>query len=106
MSICNAFVLASLHETFGVVYIEALASGKPVIGTYNGGAEDIINDNNGLLVNKNDIKALGDAMVYLSDNISSYDKEKIRKECVDRFSKDKIINEVINVYSTILRKGE
>ncbi|MBS5938905.1 glycosyltransferase family 4 protein [Clostridium sartagoforme] len=106
MSICNAFVLASLHETFGVVYIEALASGKPVIGTYNGGAEDIISDKNGLLVNKNDIKALGDAMVYLSENISSYDKENIRNECVERFSKDKIINEVINVYSNILKRGE
>ena len=106
MSLCDTFVLASLHETFGVVYIEALASGKPVIGTYNGGAEDIINDKNGLLVNKNDTKSLGDAMVYLSEHIDFYNKQDIRNECVVRFSKEKIINEVIDVYKRILGKEE
>ena len=52
---CDSFVLASEHETFGVVYIEALACGKPVIGTYNGGDEDIIKDYNGIIVEKNKI---------------------------------------------------
>ncbi|MDU5105631.1 glycosyltransferase [Clostridium sp.] len=104
MSRCNTFVLASKYETFGVVYIEALASGKPIIGTYNGGAEDIINENNGLLVKVNDIDDLGNAMKYITKNINSYDAEKIRSECIDKYSKKKIINEILKVYSDLMKE--
>ena len=104
MSRCDTFVLASKYETFGVVYIEALASGKPVIGTYNGGAEDIINNDNGLLVKVNDIDDLGNAMKYVYENISLYDAEKIRYECIEKYSKKKIINEILNVYSYLMKE--
>ena len=104
MSRCNAFVLASKYETFGVVYIEALASGKPIIGTYNGGAEDIINKGNGLLVKVNDIDELGKAMYSMTKNISSYDSEKIRSECIEKYSKKKIINEILKLYSDVMEE--
>ena len=102
MSECDCFILASKYETFGVVYIEALASGKPVIGVYNGGAEDIINDKNGIIVKKDSIEDLGNAMIYISNNIDNYNKEYIRKNCMDRFSKDKITNEIIALYKKVL----
>ncbi|MBE6053346.1 MAG: glycosyltransferase family 4 protein [Clostridium sartagoforme] len=104
MSYCNAFVLASKYETFGVVYIEALASGKPIIGTYNGGAEDIINSNNGLIVKVNDVDELGSAMKYIVNNIDSYNSEYIRNECIEKYSKKKIINEILDVYNELLKE--
>ena len=104
MSRCNAFVLASKYETFGVVYIEALASGKPVIGTYNGGAEDIINKDNGLLVKVNDIDELGKAMYYMTQNISFYDSEKIRSQCIEKYSKKKIISEILKLYRNVMEE--
>lgn len=102
MSECDCFVLASKYETFGVVYIEALASGKPVIGVYNGGAEEIINDKNGIIVKKDSVEDLGNAMIYISNNIDSYNKEYIRNNCMHRFSKDKITNEIIALYEKVL----
>ncbi|MDV4150657.1 glycosyltransferase [Clostridium sp. AL.422] len=104
MSKCDVFVLASKYETFGVVYIEALASGKPIIGTYNGGAEDIINKNNGLLVKVNDIDELGNAMNNIINNLGSYNPEAIRKECIEKYSKKKIISEILNVYDELLKE--
>lgn len=104
MSRCDAFVLASKYETFGVVYIEALASGKPVIGTYNGGAEDIVNIKNGLIVKVNDIDELGNAMRNISENIDLYNSEEIRSECIKKYSKKKIISEILSVYNELLEE--
>lgn len=100
MNLCSSFVLASKHETFGVVYIEALATGKPVIGTYNGGAEDIINKNNGILAKVNDVRSLEEALEKMYYDYKNYNSEDIRKACILKYSKDKIASEIIEVYNS------
>ncbi|WP_300381816.1 glycosyltransferase [Clostridium sp.] len=99
---CDTFVLASRYETFGVVYIEALASGKPVIGTYNGGAEDIINKENGIIVNIDNIDELAKGMAKIKDNIKEYNPLKIREDCIKRYSEKEITNKIINVYKELI----
>ncbi|WP_340084388.1 glycosyltransferase family 4 protein [Siminovitchia sp. FSL H7-0308] len=103
MQQCDVFALASHAETFGVVYIEALACGKPVIATSCGGPEIIVNEKNGLLVNVDDIDALGDAMVYMFKNIDQYDPQVLREDCVNRFSEKSIVSQLNDVYRSILR---
>lgn len=103
MNKCDCFVLPSRYETFGVVYIEALASGRPVIGALNGGAEDIINNLNGYLVPIDDIDILAEKMLEVYDNIESYDEEEIRTDCLKRFSPKVIVNKIISVYKEVLK---
>ena len=62
---CDVLVLPSFSESFGLVLIEALACGKPVIGSNVGGITEIINDDVGLLVNPNKISSIARAI----DNI-------------------------------------
>ena len=103
MNKCDCFVLPSRYETFGVVYIEALASGRPVIGALNGGAEDIINNLNGYLIPIDDIDILAEKMIEVYDNIESYDEEEIRIDCLKRFSPKVIVNKIISVYKDVLK---
>ena len=97
----DCFVLPSRYETFGVVYIEALACGLPVIATRCGGPEDIVNDNIGLLIEKENIDELSKALDFMylhRDKFSSL-------ECVDyikkNYSQDAIVLELEKVYSEI-----
>ncbi|MGG7142778.1 glycosyltransferase [Clostridium nigeriense] len=104
MSNCNVFALASRFETFGVVLIEALASGKPVISTRNGGANDIVNDFNGILVEVDNIDELGEKMYYMYKNYNNYDSYRIRKDCINKYSKEVIIKELSQIYNDINSK--
>jgi glycosyltransferase involved in cell wall biosynthesis len=60
------FVLSSLQEGFGIVLIEAMACGKPVISTDCGGPSDfVVNGKNGFLVPVNDINLMASKMLEL-----------------------------------------
>ena len=59
---CDVLILPSFSESFGLVLIEALACGKPVIGSDVGGISEIINESVGLLVNPNKISSIANAV--------------------------------------------
>lgn len=59
---CDVLVLPSYSESFGLVLIEALACGKPVIGSDVGGITEIITDDVGMLVNPNKISSIARAI--------------------------------------------
>ena len=98
---CDGFVLASEHETFGVVYIEAMALGKPVLGTKNGGAEDIIRDYNGILVENKNHKELVKGLKEFVHNINSYDKTLIREMCINNYNEDVIVQKIEDIYNKL-----
>lgn len=99
----DAFVLASRSETFGVVYVEAMACGLPVIATLCGGPEDFVNDDNGVIIPVDDIDALANAMIDMRSNIDKYDGMSISKECYDKFSPKSIANEIVRYYDKVLK---
>ena len=58
----DVLVLPSFSESFGLVLIEALACGKPVIGSNVGGITEIITEDVGLLVNPNKVSSIAKAI--------------------------------------------
>lgn len=97
-SMADTFVLTSKVEPFGVVYIEALASGLPCIGTKGQGADDIIDESNGYLVEYGNIDELAEKMRLIYINRDKYDSEKIRNNCIKRFSKDNVCERIEKIY--------
>ncbi len=98
----DAFVLASQSETFGVVYIEAMATGLPVIATDCGGPSDFVNERNGYLIPINDKKALVEALKKMRDNAFNFNALEISETSVRKFSPENIGNALSSLYKTIL----
>ncbi|MDO5848311.1 MAG: glycosyltransferase family 4 protein [Methanobrevibacter sp.] len=87
----DLLVLPSFSESFGLVLIEALACGVPVIGSDVGGIKEIITENVGLLIDPNDPKTVSKAIEELLNNNELYDsfKSNARDRAMD-FSEVKI----------------
>ncbi len=100
---CHIYVMPSRHETFGVVYAEAIASGKPIIATRCGGPEFIVNDQNGKLVDIGDIAALAQAMQTMADEWRSYQPEVIRHDFEERFSRQAVVSQLVDLYQQVLK---
>lgn len=100
----DCFVLSSMYETFGVVYIEALACGVPIIATKCGGPEDFFNENLGYIIEVDNLNELYDAMERIINNKSKFNNQDISKYIKNRFSKKVIVKELEGVYNLIIRK--
>jgi glycosyltransferase involved in cell wall biosynthesis len=103
MNQCHAFVLSSELETFGVVVIEALSQGKPVVATRCGGPEDILHAGNGILVRKNDKEALAGGLARMRAYFPNYDSGRIRYDCLKRFSEDAVVTQLGSMYEDVLK---
>ena len=100
----DLFILSSRSETFGVVYIEAMACGLPIIATDCGGPRDIVTASNGLLIPNEDINALGEAIVYMVKNIDKYDRKAIAEDCQMRFSPEVIAKQLTKIFEKTIKK--
>lgn len=95
---CEVFVLPSHYETFGVVLIEALSRGIPVISTYCGGPECIVNESNGILVEPKNVNQLADALLKMYENHNKYDKTALRNNCLSLYGKETFYKKIIPIY--------
>ena len=76
LPLSDLLVLPSFTESFGLVLIEALACGKPVIGSNVGGIKEIITEDVGLLINPNNEKSLANAIDEIFTNKKLNEKFK------------------------------
>ncbi|MFH1308718.1 MAG: glycosyltransferase family 4 protein [Patescibacteria group bacterium] len=106
--LANLFLLTPVNikdnfEGFGLVYLEANACGKPVIGTYGCGAEDAIIDGvTGLLVPQNNIQKTSEAILKLLDNPELSKKMgENGKERAKKMDWDGVIKKYIDIYKLV-----
>jgi glycosyltransferase involved in cell wall biosynthesis len=102
MQKAHCLVLSSNIETFGVVLIEAMACGLPVIATDCGGTSDVVSNETGVLVPKNDVLAFSNAMQNVLSNINDWDATKIRNYSIQNFGNEAVVIKWVNYYKSIL----
>ena len=101
----DIFVLSSIYEGFGIVLLEAMATGVPVIATNVDGIKEIIIDmNNGILVPTKNPKAIADAITRIIND------SELRKNLIDQgFKQAKLydvkehVMKLDNFYSQLLK---
>jgi len=99
---CDCFVLTSRHESFGIVLVEAGASGKPVVATRCGGPEIIVTPENGVLVEVGDLEGIARALGSMFVGARGYDPERIRSRTLERFGREAVVARLEAVYRRVL----
>lgn len=102
---CNVFVAPSLYESFGLIYIEAMSYGRPVIGSSVGGVPEVIKDGEtGFLVPPEDPLILADRILRLlnNKNLEIDMGRKSRKLIENNFTVEIMVQNTLKAYSKLL----
>ena len=104
MASAGAVVLASYVETFGVVVIEALSQGTPVVATISGGPEGILTPESGILIPPGDDAALMRALAEIRARAAAgeFDGQELRRGCLARYGEKAVVGELENIYAAAL----
>jgi len=102
MQASDLLVLPSIKEGFGIVLVEALACGKPVVAAKSGGPEDIVKEGLGVLVLPGDYEALGAGILKVLDGEGIVNIQAMVGSVKSRFSYDIVTQRILDVYSDVL----
>lgn len=105
MSICNIFSMPSWQETFGLVYTEAIAHGKPIIGCQGQGVDGIVeHGKTGMLVKPKDVDSLVKAMDYLLSNPNEARAigKRAHELVLENYTWDKNAEKTMEAYNQVL----
>lgn len=95
-------------ESFGLVLLEAMAGGKPVITTSNGGQTEFVENNgNGLLVEAGSVEELTAAILALAADADKARRlgEKGKELVYKRFSLENMVKGTVNVFRSCLSRS-
>lgn len=103
-AMAGVFVNPTIQETFGKTTAEALACGTPVVA-YDGTATPELvgrDESCGYLVNQNKAECYCEKILKVKENTKEYYSDFARNRAVNLFSKEKNIEEYINVYKSLI----
>lgn len=102
----DVFSLPSWSEGFGIVYLEAMACGKPVIACHGEGPEDFVeHGKTGLLVKPRDVNSLVEALDFLLSHPEEARAvgDRARRVVLENYSWEKNAEKTIKLYKELLK---
>ena len=100
-SISDVCVVPSRKEAFGLVALEAIACGIPVIATKQGGIPDFINNDVGILVEKENVEQLADAVINVLNEEKKFDTNYLQEYARKNYSQEVLMDKLIQLYREI-----
>jgi glycosyltransferase involved in cell wall biosynthesis len=105
MSRASILVHAGSRETFGVVAVEALSTGLPVVVTDSGGITEVLGDEPdrfGRLVRSREPEAFAEAILDVVDHPERFDPASLRAGVEDRFNIRAVSARIVDLYEEVL----
>ena len=101
----DIFVVPSRYETFGLVIVEAMACGTPIVATNIGGPPDIINDGvEGFTVNPEDTKLFSTRIIDVikDPNVHKRMSQKAKLTAMKKYSWFAVTKQIRNLYKQLM----
>ncbi|HXB30365.1 MAG TPA: glycosyltransferase [Puia sp.] len=98
----DALIMFSYYENMPCVILEALCTGIPVIASDVGGIREVVNTDNGILVEAGKENQLIEAMKQMISNYKLFEKDLISKQAKEQFSYQIIGKKILQIYNDVL----
>jgi len=103
-NLCDVFVMPSKGEGFGIVFLEALACGKPVIaGNKDASGEAVLNGELGLLINPDSKKEISTAVIKILKNPNFFSEKNLRKMTLETYGFAEFVEKVKKLRNELQR---
>lgn len=101
----DIFVMPSLDEPFGIVVLEAMAMGLPIVSSDSQGPKEILDSDIAWLANVGDVESLTEALLAACNNHEERRRksEKAQRRFKQLYSKRAVIPEFIGLYDSVLK---
>jgi glycosyltransferase involved in cell wall biosynthesis len=109
-NLCDVFAMPSKGEGFGIVYLEALACGKPTLGGDRDGAVDALcHGELGVLVDPDDVEAIAQSLMQILNKTYShpllYQPEKLRQKVIEYYGFERFEQTLATLLQTAELRG-
>jgi len=99
---CDVLVHPGDCETFGLIVLEAMACGLPVVGTSSGGVAELVDDQTGILARPNDADSLAGAIeaIYARDLVRL--SVNARRKAAEHYDWSQVFPQLMHRYGSLL----
>jgi glycogen(starch) synthase len=104
LHVCSCAVIPSLYEPFGIVALEALAAGAPLVAAASGGMAEVLDGTGaGLLYPPGDVDALAAALLRMlgDESVAAASQEAGRHLVTEAYSWDAVAAATVPVYEAV-----
>ncbi len=102
-NISDVCAVPSRQEAFGLVALEAIACGTPVVATKQGGIPDFVNSEVGILIEGENVQALEKAISGVLEGEQKFNPKYLAQYAKNNYVQDLLIDKLINVYKENLK---